>query len=86
MKSASPESISETTTIDEVVRRYPATAQVFVRRRMHCVGCDVDRFHTVADACGIYSQPLGPFLDELRRRAGESTPPVSARADQRLQR
>ncbi len=72
MKSASPESITATTTIDEVVRRHPITAWVFIRRRMHCVGCDVDRFHTVADVSGIYGQPLGPFLEELRRVAGES--------------
>ena len=80
MKSASAESITAATTIDEAVRRHPLTAQVFIRRRMHCVGCDVDRFHSVADVCRIYGQSLGPFLDEIRRVARESGPPVSARA------
>jgi hybrid cluster-associated redox disulfide protein len=86
MNSAEPESITATTTIDEAVARNPAIAQVFIRRRMHCVGCEVDRFHTVGEACRIYGQPLGSFLDELRQLARESRPPVSARANQHLQR
>jgi hybrid cluster-associated redox disulfide protein len=58
--------ISAARTIDEVVQCWPATVRVFVRRRMHCVGCDVARFETVADACRIYGQPLEAVLAELR--------------------
>lgn len=86
MSNTGPESITANTTIDEVVTRHPGTARVFIRRQMHCVGCQVDRFHTLAEACRIYGQPLGPFLAQLRRIARERTPVASNRANQRLQR
>ena len=72
MNSTQPDSITADTTIDDVVTRHPATARVFINRRMHCVGCEIDRFHTVADACRIYGQPLTSLLAELREVAGIS--------------
>jgi hybrid cluster-associated redox disulfide protein len=86
MNGAGPQSITASTTIDEVVTRHPATAQVFIRRRVHCVGCEIDRFHTVADVCHIYGQPLESFLHELRQFVSESRQPVSAGASQPQQR
>jgi hybrid cluster-associated redox disulfide protein len=56
-------------TIDELARRVPAAADVLIRRRMHCVGCDMDRFHTVGDVCCIYGQPLTILVSELRQVA-----------------
>ncbi|MBI4493938.1 MAG: DUF1858 domain-containing protein [Chloroflexi bacterium] len=61
--------ITAETIVDEVVTRFPASARVFIRRRMHCVGCEVARFETVAGACRIYRQPLDAVLAELRRAA-----------------
>lgn len=61
--------ISAALTIDEVIERWPATAGVFVKRRMHCVGCDVARFETLAGACRIYGQPLDVVLAELHAAA-----------------
>ena len=66
-KSAARESITADTTIDELVRRVPTAAEVLIRRRVHCVGCDLDRFHTVGDACRIYGQSLTTLVSELRR-------------------
>ncbi len=61
--------ITERATVDEVVGRYPRTARVFIRRRMHCIGCEVSRFETIAEACRVYGQPAEPFLAELRAAA-----------------
>jgi hybrid cluster-associated redox disulfide protein len=61
--------ISSTSVVDEVVTRFPATARVFIRRRMHCVGCDVSRFETVGGAAKLYHQPLEPLLADLRSAA-----------------
>ncbi len=63
--------ISSEMNVDEVVSRYPAAARVFVRRRMACVGCQVARFETVAEACRAYRQPLGAVLAELRQATGQ---------------
>jgi hybrid cluster-associated redox disulfide protein len=65
METASA-AITERATVDEVVSRFPRTARVFIRRRMHCIGCEVSRFETIADACQIYGQPAERFLAELR--------------------
>lgn len=59
-------------TVEEIVSRFPATAIVFVRHRMHCVGCDVARFETVAEACQIYGEPLDVMLEELRASIASS--------------
>ena len=69
MKSTRTETITANTTIDDLVTQYPSAARVFIRRRMHCIGCEVERFHMVADACRIYGQPLPAFVAELRRVA-----------------
>ena len=53
--------------VDEILTRFPQTARVFVNHRMHCVGCEVARFETLAEACEIYHKPLQPLLDDLRR-------------------
>jgi hybrid cluster-associated redox disulfide protein len=60
------ETVGPECTVDETVARCPATAAVFIRHRMHCVGCDVARFETLAAACRIYGQPLEAVLAELQ--------------------
>jgi hybrid cluster-associated redox disulfide protein len=67
------ETINSTSAVDEVVTRFPTTARVFVGRRMHCVGCDVSRFETLAGAARVYRQPLEPLLADLRAAAGQAS-------------
>ena len=52
-------------TLDEIMVRWPATIEVFVRHRMLCVGCLIGPFHTVADACAAYDLDEAAFWDEL---------------------
>ena len=65
------EPIGAEMTVEELLARYPATARAFVRHRMHCVGCDLARFETLAEVCAAYRQPLAPFLAELNQLAGQ---------------
>ncbi|MFY0679610.1 MAG: DUF1858 domain-containing protein [Thalassovita sp.] len=53
--------------LDDVMKRWPATIQVFLRHNMLCVGCLVNPFHTIADACMEYGLDEQLFLSELRR-------------------
>jgi hybrid cluster-associated redox disulfide protein len=62
------------TDVDAIVTRWPATARVFVRRRMACVDCPLARFESVADVCHIYRQPLDDLLAELRAAAAGPAP------------
>lgn len=53
------------TNLDELLQRSPEVATVFIEHRMHCVGCPIARFETVAEACRIYGKPLEAFLRAL---------------------
>jgi hybrid cluster-associated redox disulfide protein len=66
------QTITGESVVDEIVTRFPPTARVFVGRRMHCVGCELSRFETLAGAARIYQQPLEPLLADLRA-AGQTT-------------
>jgi hybrid cluster-associated redox disulfide protein len=52
-------------TVDEIMRRWPATIRVMIRHRMLCIGCPNGVFHTVVDACDAHHIDLGSFSKEL---------------------
>jgi hybrid cluster-associated redox disulfide protein len=54
-------------TIDDVLTRWPQTADVFTRRNMACVGCPVAPFYTVSEAAAIYNLEISDFIDELQQ-------------------
>lgn len=57
--------VEATQLVDDVMRRWPATIRVFLKYRMHCVGCPITCFHTVSDACREHNVDQAEFLDEL---------------------
>ena len=61
--------IDLSTTVDEVMRRWPATIRIFLNRRMNCPGCPIACFHSVADACHEHHVDAEAFLRELRTLA-----------------
>lgn len=52
--------------MDDVLRRWPATARVFLRRRMACVGCPASSVHLVREAAASYGLSSRELLAELR--------------------
>ncbi len=58
-------------TVAEALNRWPATAAVFVRRHMACVGCAMAPFDTIGEATAVYGIQLEGFLTELRRATHE---------------
>lgn len=54
-------------TIAELLATYPAAARVLLDHRMHCVGCDIAPFETIADACVIYGVAVGDVFAEIHR-------------------
>jgi hybrid cluster-associated redox disulfide protein len=65
--------ITEDICVDDLITELPETAQVFVRRRMSCVGCDIARFETLADVCRVYRQPIDELLEEIRKVLRQSS-------------
>lgn len=60
-----PIAIDPNMTVDEIMRRWPATIRVFLRHRMLCVGCPIGIFHTVRDACDAHLLDEQPFSRDL---------------------
>lgn len=53
--------------LSELMTRWPETIPVFLRYRMHCVGCLVAPFHTVSDACNHHGTSEEAFCQDLAR-------------------
>ncbi len=51
--------------LGEIMERWPETIPVFLERGMLCVGCLVNPFHTIDDACLEYDLDQIDFLNEL---------------------
>ncbi len=54
-------------TVEDVLTRWPETAEVFNRYNMACVGCPVAPFYTVAEAAEVYQLPPADFIAELEQ-------------------
>lgn len=51
--------------LEDLMAMWPETIPVFLRHKMLCVGCMVNPFHTVIDACLEYGLNVDDFFDEL---------------------
>ena len=53
-------------TVSELMARHPSAAGVFIKHKMHCIGCPADKFHTVEEAAGMNDIILKNVLKDLR--------------------
>ena len=68
------EPLSLDDTLTEVLLKRPFAARVLLHYRMHCVGCAIAPFETLAEACEIYGVSAGELITALND-------PVTARGD-----
>jgi hybrid cluster-associated redox disulfide protein len=65
--------VTATTTVAEALLHRPLAARILMKHHMHCVGCAIAPFETVAEACEIYGVALQDLLDELNdTKAGQA--------------
>jgi hybrid cluster-associated redox disulfide protein len=55
----------ETIPVDDLMRRWPGTIEVFLHHRLGCVGCPIRCFHTVEDACREHGVNTALFMSDL---------------------
>ena len=60
-------------TVQKVLDLWPSTRDVFIARRMACVGCDLAPFMTIAEAAASYGIPPAELEQELREAAARAT-------------
>ena len=66
--------ISADNLVQEVVKHHPETVLVFVRHGLHCVGCTMSPFHTVADSAREHAVALEPLLGALNHASAGQGP------------
>ena len=64
-----PSHIDLATSLDEAMRRWPATIRVLLDLKTSCVGCPIAPFHTVEDACREHALDRVAVLAALRKIA-----------------
>ena len=64
--------------VDEIMRRWPATIGVMIRNRFLCIGCPIGPLHTVAEACLAHGVDEAVFRAELVRAMESDENPISA--------
>lgn len=53
-------------TVSELLTHHPSAISVFLRRKMLCVGCPTERFHTLEDVARIHGIAMEKLLRELQ--------------------
>ena len=68
-----PQQISQNWTASDVLQKYPGSRQVFITRRMLCLGCYMARFCTLNDVAQIYSLEIETLVGEIQKAAINKT-------------
>jgi hybrid cluster-associated redox disulfide protein len=58
--------IENCSVVADILRDWPETIPVFLKRRLSCVGCELSVFDTVAEVARTYKFDAGAFLEELQ--------------------
>ena len=68
-------------TVRDLIAHYPDATQFFLRRRMRCVGCPTEGFHTLEEVARIHGDFPDRFLNELGRSMGAERKSATERMD-----
>ena len=52
-------------TVEETLRQYPQSSPGFIRNRMQCIGCYMQKFCRIKDVAEIYKVDLSAFMQDL---------------------
>jgi hybrid cluster-associated redox disulfide protein len=58
--------INSKMTIQELLERYPQATAAFIKRRMLCVGCPTQAYHTIEEVARINGCTLDGLCDAIR--------------------
>ncbi len=67
-------SLSQRMLMADLMSAWPQVIPVLLARHMACVGCDMARFETLADAARIYGLDLKLLMVDLNRVIENPTP------------
>ncbi len=53
-------------TVSELLTHHPSAMRVFIKRKMLCIGCPTESFHTLEDVARIHGIAMEQLLQELQ--------------------
>lgn len=56
-------------TVGELIESYPSIVELFIERRMLCIGCPSREFHTLEEVAHIHGYEPDEFLRTVRNAA-----------------
>ena len=59
-------------TVDELIRNHPQAIDFFLKRKMLCVGCPAEAFHTLEEVADSYGIEFKRLLKELLEAINDS--------------
>ncbi|MBP1710232.1 MAG: hypothetical protein H6Q49_434 [Deltaproteobacteria bacterium] len=54
-------------TISDLLAQHPRAASIFIKRKMLCVGCPSEAFHTLEDAARLYGFDLNDLTAAISK-------------------
>ena len=57
--------------ISDVVRKHPETIEVFLKHGLHCIGCAVAAFESIAEGAAVHGIDIDVLVDDLNAVASE---------------
>jgi len=59
-------------TVKEILDKYPALVDVFIKQKLLCIGCPTEAFHTIEDVARIHNYPLKELMGILTEAIQEA--------------
>jgi len=57
--------ITKEMNIDEVIKKYPETVEIFVKNGFHCIGCAAASFESIEDGAKAHGVDTNKLVKEL---------------------
>lgn len=67
--------------VADIMQRWPQTIRVFLDWHLHCVGCPIARFHTLADSAREHGYELGDLEAAILAAIAMPSPAMSSGID-----
>jgi hybrid cluster-associated redox disulfide protein len=61
------EKITKNMTIDDVLKKYPQTAEIFLKYGFHCIGCAAAGFETLEQGATAHGITPEELLEDLNK-------------------
>ena len=59
--------ITKDMTFQEVLMRHPETAQVFLEKGMHCIGCMAATFESIEQGANAHGMDVDELINDLNK-------------------